>query len=241
MLRWGFTPAAGWAAGAARHPNTPALVDELGTMTFREVDEASSAIATGLHELGVADGGSVGMLMRNSRWMALALSAVAKAGADAVLLNTGFGAQQLADVMKREGITAIVYDAEFEKLLAEAPPELVRIVGWHDATTERTTLEELTETPPQLTRPHHRGRQVILTSGTTGTPKGAARTVEGIEPAAAFLSGIPLKARGTTVIAPPLFHAWGLAHLGLGLLLSSTIVLRRRFDPEETLALLEEH
>jgi acyl-CoA synthetase (AMP-forming)/AMP-acid ligase II len=240
-LRWGFTPAAGWAVGAARYPTATALIDDLGEMTFREVDEDSSAMATGLLELGVRDGGGVGLLMRNSRWMALALSAVAKAGADAVLLNTGFGADQLADVMKREEIQAIIYDAEFETLMAQAPVELLRIVGWHDESVEQVTLEELAETTPNLTRPVHRGRQVILTSGTTGTPKGAARSVEGLEPAAAFLSGIPLKARGTTVIASPIFHAWGLAHVGLGLLLSSTLVLSRRFEPEGLLEAIEEH
>ena len=240
-LRWGFTPAAGWAAGAARYPTATALIDDLGEMTFREVDEDSSAMATGLLELGVRDGGGVGLLMRNSRWMALALSAVAKAGADAVLLNTGFGADQLADVMKREEIQAIIYDAEFATLMAQAPEELLRIVGWHDEPVEQVTLEELAETTPNLTRPVHRGRQVILTSGTTGTPKGAARSVEGLEPAAAFLSGIPLKARGTTVIASPIFHAWGLAHVGLGLLLSSTLVLSRRFESEGLLEAIEEH
>jgi acyl-CoA synthetase (AMP-forming)/AMP-acid ligase II len=241
MFRWGFTPAAGWAAGAARYPNQPAIIDELGTLTFREVDEASSAVATGLTGRGVRDGGSVGLLMRNSRWMALALSAVAKVGADAVLLNTGFGAQQLADVMAREGVQALIYDAEFDRLLAEAPAGLLRVVGWHDGPVEQVTVEELAKTEPRLTRPRHRGRQVILTSGTTGTPKGASRSVEGMAPAAAFLSGIPLKARQTTVIAAPLFHSWGLAHLGLGLLLSSTVVLRRRFDPQRLLALVEEH
>ncbi len=241
LLRWGFTPAAGWAAGAARHPHELALIDELGSMTFREIDEASSAVATGLGERGVRDGGSVGLLMRNSRWMPIALSAVAKAGADAVLLNTGFGAEQLGDVMDREGIQAVIHDEEFGALLAEAPADLLRVVGWAEGEVDQLTLRELAGTPPKLTRPVHRGRQVILTSGTTGTPKGAARSIQGIEPAAAFLSGIPLKARETTVIAAPLFHAWGLAHLGLGLLLSSTLVLSRRFDPEQLLALVEEH
>jgi acyl-CoA synthetase (AMP-forming)/AMP-acid ligase II len=240
LMRWGFTPAAGWAAGASRYPNETALIDEIGPMSFREVDEASSAIATGLMDLGVRDGGSVGLLMRNSRWMPLALSAASKAGADVVLLNTGFGAHQLADVMNREEIQAVIYDAEFEGLLDDAPPELTRVVGWHDDPVGQRTLEDLAQTTPRLTRPQHRGRQVILTSGTTGTPKGAARSVEGLEPAAAFLSGIPLKARGITIIATPLFHAWGLAHLGLGLLLSSTLVLRRRFEPEELLEAIEE-
>ncbi len=247
VLRWGFTPAAGWSAGAARYPDEVAIVDELGEMTFREVDAASSAIATALTDHGVRDGGSVGLLMRNSRWMALALSAVAKVGADAVLLNTGFGGHQLADVMKREGVDGIIYDEEFTGLLEQAPDDVFRVVGWHDSEPRdgevggRVTLAELARTTPRLTRPQHRGRQVILTSGTTGAPKGAARSVEGLEPAAAFLSGIPLRARETTVVTAPLFHAWGLAHLGLGLLLSSTLVLRRTFDPEQTLRLVEEH
>jgi acyl-CoA synthetase (AMP-forming)/AMP-acid ligase II len=241
LLRWGFTPAAGWAAGAARYPDEPAVIDELGSMTFREIDEASSSAATGLRERGVRDGGAVGLLMRNSRWMPIALSAVAKAGADAVLLNTGFGAEQLGDVMQREGIQAVIYDEEFDKLLAEAPAELLRIVGWSDGQARQPTLRELAKSTPQLTRPAHRGRQVILTSGTTGTPKGASRSMQGLEPAAAFLSGIPLKARETTVIAAPLFHSWGLAHLGLGLLLSSTIVLSRRAGPEQLLALVDKH
>ena len=91
-------------------------------------------------------------------------------------------------------------------------------MAWHDESEEQPgqiTLAALADTAPHLTRPAHRSRQVILTSGTTGTPKGASRQVQGIEPAAAFLSGIPLKSRETTVIAAPLFHAWGLAHLGL--------------------------
>ena len=83
---------------------------------------------------------------------------------------------------------------------------------------------------------------VILTSGTTGTPKGAARKQpDTLEPAAALFSKIPLKARETTVIAAPMFHSWGFAHFTLGLALSSTLVLRRRFDPEETLRAVSQH
>ena len=142
--------------------------------------------------------------------------------------------------MTREGIQAVIHDEEFDPLLADAPADLLRVVGWHDeSSSSRSRSPSWRDCPPQLTRPVHRGRQVILTSGTTGTPKGASRSVEGLEPAAAFLSGIPLKSRETTVIAAPLFHAWGLAHLGLGLLLSSTVVLSRRFDPEQVLALVE--
>ncbi len=78
---------------------------------------------------------------------------------------------------------------------------------------------------------------MILTSGTTGAPKGASRhQPRSLDPAAALFSRLPLRAREGTLIASPLFHSWGYAHYTLGLALSSTLVLQRRFDAEETLA-----
>src|SRR5207302_10708681 len=93
-----------------------------------------------------------------------------------------------------------------------------------------------------LKAPAERGRVVILTSGTTGTPKGAARKQpDSMEPVAALFSKIPLRARETTMIAAPMFHSWGFAHFTLALPLASTVVLRRRFDPEETLRAVSQH
>jgi fatty-acyl-CoA synthase len=245
LARWGFTPATGWGVGAARWPKEKAVVDDFGSLTFAEIDEQSSAIATALAEKGVEEGAAVGVLMRNTRWMLLTLSALAKVGADAVLLNTGFGAPQIADVCESEDAKAVIYDAEFDNLFEEAKDDMLYILGYvaedeEDVKGDKLTLEDLMETEAKLGRPKHRSRQIILTSGTTGKPKGAPRSVEGPEPAAAFLSKIPLKARGTTVIAAPIFHAWGMAHLGLALMLSSTIVLSRKFDPENVLKQIQD-
>jgi fatty-acyl-CoA synthase len=245
LARYGVTPAAGWAAGAAARPDAIALVDELGSMTFQDIDRLSSTIALGLRDTGIGEADVIGVLLRNSRWMPLTLSALAKVGADAVLLNTGFAGPQLADVLSREGARAVIYDEEFAGLIEDAVdsvPDLIRVIGWQDSDDEtHPTLAGLAETPRRyLPRPSHRSRQVILTSGTTGAPKGASRSLDGIEPAAAFLSGIPLRARETTVIACPLFHTWGLAHLGMSLLLQSTVVLSRKFDPENTLRLIQD-
>jgi fatty-acyl-CoA synthase len=57
----------------------------------------------------------------------------------------------------------------------------------------------------------------------------------------AALSALPLRAGETTVIAAPAFHAWGLGHLSLAMLLGSTVVLQRRFDADRVLAAVEEH
>jgi acyl-CoA synthetase (AMP-forming)/AMP-acid ligase II len=116
--------------------------------------------------------------------------------------------------------------------------------GRNDAGRNDPWLEDLiahTDDSP-LQPPAETGRVVILTSGTTGTPKGAKRKQpDSLEPAAALFSKIPLKARETTVIAAPMFHSWGYGHFTLALPLASTLVLRRRFDPEQTLADVARH
>src|SRR6202035_3866318 len=119
-------------------------------------------------------------------------------------------------------------------------------VAWHDPGTapEDTVLEDLIARgdPSERQAPAEQGRVVILTSGTTGASKGAARKEpDSLEPMAAMLSKIPLRAQGATMIAAPMFHSWGFAHFTLALPLASTLVLRRRFDPEETLRAISQH
>ncbi len=78
---------------------------------------------------------------------------------------------------------------------------------------------------------------VLLTSGTTGTPKGARRSGRpaGLSSALGVLERIPYRAGDVAVIPTPLFHAWGLAQLTIAAATASTVVLVRRFDVGETL------
>jgi fatty-acyl-CoA synthase len=240
MRDWGRTPAAGYVAGAARRPNEYAIIDELGRLTFDEVNRRTNALANALAERGVQEGDGVGIMCRNHRYFIEATVACSKLGAHALYLNTAFAGPQLTDVVKREKPRALIYDSEFAELLAEAGKRRKRFVAWEgEGDTSDPTLEQLiasaddsTPTPPS--KP---GKQIILTSGTTGKPKGASRApVASLNPAISILSKIPLKANEKHFIVAPLFHSWGFAHFQLGLLLSTTYVLRRRFDPEDTLA-----
>src|SRR5215210_7708478 len=246
LIRWGVTPAAGYEASAAQYPDEVGLIDELGQLTFREISERTNALAHALADDGVNEGDSVAIMARNHRGFVDAVVACSKLGAHAMFMNTSFSGPQLADVAEREKPKAIIYDEEFGEVLEEAGKRRKRYIAWAEpeAETRDPTLESLIERGDgsSVIPPKEEGKAVILTSGTTGTPKGASRSQpKSLDPVAALLSRIPLKAREKTMIAAPLFHAWGFAHFTLALGLSSTIVLRRKFDPEAILSLTAQH
>jgi acyl-CoA synthetase (AMP-forming)/AMP-acid ligase II len=245
LVRWGTTSAGAVAVAAARAPQQPAVIDELGTLSYGELSRRANALASSFAAHGIREGDGVALMCRNHRGFMDATIACSRLGAHALYLNTMFAAPQLADVVEREGAKAIVYDEEFAALVDHARSVRTRFVAWHDGegAAADPLLEDLIAAGDSagVPAPDEPGRVVILTSGTTGTPKGARRSSPGLSSAGALLSKIPLRARGTTMIAAPLFHSWGLAHFTLGVPLSSTFVLRRRFDPEGTLRAIARH
>ena len=237
LVKWGTGPAGGFASLAVRDPDRVGLVDELGELTFGELHRRSNALARGLADLGVSEGDAVALMCRNHRGFVDATIAVAKLGADLLYLNTAFAGPQLVDVLEREGPTVVVHDEEFTGLL-EAADVTQRVLAWIDTDTDLPTVESLIadHDDAELDAPERHARIVILTSGTTGTPKGAPRNEAGIDAAVSLMSRLPLRHGWRTHIAAPLFHTWGFAHLALAMLLGSTVVLRRRFEPESALA-----
>ena len=231
LRRWGFTFGTATTLTAARDASRVAVIDEDGELSYGDLDRRTNAFANGLAAAGIEPGDRIGVMCRNHRGFVEALVAVAKLGADALLLNTSFSGPQLREVLERENAVAILFDDEFADAVGDVLAEDRR----YDESGVQRLIEGGEEQPPPP--PGRYGKQIILTSGTTGTPKGAERgTDAGVAPIVTFLTRVPLRAGETTVVAPPLFHAWGFAHLGLALLLGSTIVLRRKFDAAATLA-----
>jgi fatty-acyl-CoA synthase len=228
---WGVGPAGGYAAHAARDRDRPAVVDPEGTLTYGEVDRLTTAIAAGLRDAGIGAGDGVGVRCANTRWFVLGVIALGKAGATTVLLNPATSLPQLTEIAAAEGLGAVVTDVP-----GDVPPG-VRLLTASDLAAFAAAYEGAPPRPPRVP-----GRFVILTSGTTGRPKGAPRSSPGsLDPVVSLLSVIPLKAGEATVIAAPLFHAWGFAQWLVSMALGSTAVLTGTFDPARTLAAVEEH
>ncbi|GAA4114639.1 long-chain-fatty-acid--CoA ligase FadD2 [Nocardioides fonticola] len=239
---WGPGVAGGFASLALREPDRVGLIDELGGLTFGELQRRSNAVADRLAALGVREGDGVAVMCRNHRGFLDAVNGASKLGADVLMLNTAFAGPQLREVLARDKPAVVILDEEFQGLLegADVPH---RVLAWTDsAEPSLPTLEQFIASGSSADRtpPRRHARIVILTSGTTGTPKGAPRGEAGVSAAVALLSGLPLKYGWRTHIAAPLFHTWGFGHLALSMLLGSTIVLRRRFDPEGALQVLRD-
>ena len=246
LAAWGTGPAGGFQAQAILNGGRVGLVDDLGELTFREVHQRSNALADSLSARGVRAGHSVAIMCRNHRGFVDASVAAAKLGADLLYLNTAFAGPQLVDVLEREKPDVLIHDEEFTHLLAKAH-DMHRVLAWHDGDPDPEggleTVEALVAAGSTADHrpPGRASRVIILTSGTTGTPKGAPRSEAGIDAAAALLSRLPLRSGWRTHVAAPLFHTWGWAHWALSMLLGSTVVLHRKFEPEACLKAVTEH
>src|SRR4051794_4332333 len=198
MWRWGFTPAAAYTAAATRFPKETALIDELGDLTFLELHRRSNALATAMQDRGVVEGDGVAILARNHRYFVDATIACAKVGARALYLNTSFAAPQAREVLEREKPKATIYDAEFAELIEFATEgrRTKRFVAWVGDDERDERVEDLIETTDddELVPPTEEPRFVILTSGTTGTPKGASRAApKGLDPIGGLFGRVPYR------------------------------------------------
>ena len=239
------------SVNARRTPDRAALIDEEGEFTFRELNEAAHAVANGLIGKGVRGGDGVAILARNHRWFVIANYGAARVGARIILLNSEFSGPQIKEVSEREGAKVIIYDDEYTQAVSKAEPELgkLRALGTNPDADEPSgstdeTLQELiarsSKTPAPKASKH--ASIIILTSGTTGTPKGANRsTPPTLAPVGGILSHVPFKAGEVTSLPAPMFHALGYLHATIAMFLGSTLVLRRKFKPPLVLEDIEKH
>ena len=230
LLSYGVGIGAGIAAGAARFPHDIALVDDTGPLSWQDLETRSNGVAHSLRALGVGPGERAALFARNGRDFVIGAAGIGKTGADTVLLNTALSGEQLAAALTREDVRAVVSDRGLLDLAATLPAPAFAV-------------DELANGRSHGPEPTGQaGRLVVLTSGTTGTPKGAGRrAVADADAFLALIDGMGLHAHALHVVPAPLFHAWGFAGFGLGLAINATLVLHERFDAETVLADIERH
>ncbi len=228
---------------AARYPDRVAVQDELGSLTYADLDRRSNALANAWRARGLKPGGGVAVLARNHRGFLDATFAAMKCGGRIVLLNTDFAGPQIREVAAREGVDILVHDEEYASMVADVVAPLGTYLAWTESATHGS-IEELISTgdPASPPRPSVGAKVVILTSGTTGTPKGAQRDDPRSLMAFGGLFGkVPYRSGEVMECCAPMFHALGFAQAMLGVALGHTLVIRRYFDPQTTLESIARH
>ena len=227
--RGGTNPYTLLAVTAARWPNRAAIIDDDGALTYRELQLETESLARELSGDGVGPGQAVGVMCRNGRGFVKAVLAVAMVGADVVLVNTDFRTDALASALSAHRVTAMVADDEFA--------ERVRVADESVAVIDPATVTSQEGDPrPGVTGS---GRIVLLTSGTTGKPKGVPRTPQmrsAVGVWVTILDRTRLRTGSRISVAMPMFHGLGLGMLMLTVGLGGTVLTQRHFDAEGALA-----
>lgn len=240
VARWGAGIGAMVAASASRFPRRDAIVDDHGSVSYSLLDRQASNLGGLLRSRGSGSdsAGAVGILCRNHRGFVLAQVAAERAGRDVVMLSTALPRASLVEVVERECIDVLICDLEFEQLVtAIASESRVRVI-FADA-EGASGLQGLAGVRRKCPPPRRRGRLVMLTSGTTGPPKGARRDNKAPGgDAISLFATVPYSTGGNFLVCPPLFHAWGLSQATVALSTGATLHLMAKFDVETTIAIM---
>lgn len=221
------------AVAAARWPDRTAMIDDDGALSYRELRSRTEALARELSGRRIGMGHAVGVMCRNGRDFAAAVFATGLVGADIVLVNTEFRANALVGALNTHGITTMFADLEFGEQIRDAR-ESVTVI-------DPATVEVLPGPRPKVAPS---GRIVLLTAGTTGVPKGVPRSPRlssGVGVGVTILERTRLRVGSRIAVAVPMFHGFGLGTLMLTVSLGGTVLTRRHFDAEATLAQVSLH
>ena len=234
-------------------PDKPAVIlaETGGTVTYRELEDKSAALARVLHDAGLRPGDVVAVLSDNAAEVFDVYWAAHRSGLYITAINHHLTPVEAAYIVKDSGARALIVSAALRDLALEAADQLdtveVRLAFGGDVPGFARYEEALTTAGPPLTeRPC--GAVMLYSSGTTGFPKGVKpplpqrRVDEPGDPIVALASRVFGLGPSDVYLSPaPIYHAAPLRWCGMIQALGGTVVLMKKFDAEATLKYVEEY
>jgi long-chain acyl-CoA synthetase len=238
---------------AKSHPAKPALIFHGRPITYAELDERVDLTAIALARHGLRKGDRTALLAGNVPEFVTSLYGGLRAGGVVCPLNVMLTPEEMGYVLADAGAKlAITELATLPGLLSIrdrlADLETIFVIGGPPAPSGTLSLEQALlagGTPPQLSTGDTDPAVIAYTAGTTADPKGALLTHGNLLANLEQMSAVPALAESradVVLLALPLFHIYALnVVLGLTVKNGATAVLVERFDPAETLGLVERH
>jgi fatty-acyl-CoA synthase len=236
--------------GSALREKT-AVIDRNGELNWGELDHRANQAGRAFNSLGLRGSDRVATLLRNGRESLEVALGAQKWGYICCPLNTWAKPKELKSLMATADPKILVYDTAHAEQVQKCVPEDVALafVGDPDKALpgsmeyEALLEEQVPGPPPPFTRDAGSAKVIIHTSGTTGTPKGAARNSSdaGVAALANLLQVVPYHRDDIVFCPAPVFHSFGLATVTFATVVGMTMVLPEKFDPEGSLRMIEEH
>ncbi len=251
IKRCGFAVGGLITMSAHRYPDRLALVDDQGELTYSELRDQAWALARALKDRGMGSGSRFGIVARNGRGIIIPMAVKGLLGAEIMIMNIGSSAHQISGLLNETEIEYLFVDEEFLDRVPEdigGTTVVVTHVADHDNRPkvpegylfmddliEADGTSELEEKPKQ-------GRIIIMSSGTTGIPKGVLRN-EPKTPATlgAVTDRIPWRRNMVILQSASMFHAWGWANVIIAMVTGATLVTQREFEPKRALELMDKY
>src|SRR6516164_9157453 len=240
------------SAYASSQPGKLAVIDDrpgadVVSWTYAQLEAEANRLANALASLGVGPGDKVIWCGPNSPRVVAVINATRKLGAVAVPLNYRLTAAEARYIVTHSDARAAYVDAEYAHLIpvpGEEQPGNLRHVLVHGGSAPDGTLGEdlVAQAPAEPPGGETDGNAtMIYTSGTTGKPKGAYRKTTDQSTAVALIGFLGYTPDDIYLTSGPLYHSGPLAFMGAGLALGQTIVVQRRFEPEDWLRLVDKY
>ncbi|MGA8393694.1 MAG: acyl-CoA synthetase [Burkholderiaceae bacterium] len=239
---------------ALRLPAKTAIVCGSTTWTYAQFDAVVTRIACALAERGVRVGDRVAVLARNSHGFAALRFALARIGAVLVPINFMLKADEVAYILRHAGAQTLATDSGLADL-ARAAATLdtqVRDFIWlpsEDPTepvTGMVSFDELaacTAPLPEVTLSSTDLAQIVYTSGTESTPKGAMLTHDAVLwQYVSCVVDAAIAADDLALHALPLYHCAQLdVFFGPAIYMGSTNIITAKPVPDNLLPLIAKH
>ena len=234
---------------ASSQPGKLAVVDDRPgaaavSWTYAQLEAEANRLANALASLGVGPGQKVIWCGPNSPRVVAVVNATRKLGAVAVPLNYRLTADEARYIVAHSDASAACVDAEYAHLVPAPGGNLRHVLVYGGAAPPGTLGEDFVaqaSAEPPAVETEGTVATMIYTSGTTGKPKGAYRKMTDQTTAVALIGLIGYKADDVYLTSGPLYHSGPLAFMGVGLILGQTIIIQRKFDPEDWLRLVDKY
>ncbi len=232
---------------ARKYGDEIAVVDENETISYKDLYLQSQNLADVLQEdFQLQPGSKTAFICRNHAGFIRALCASARIGGRLFLLNPEMTAEQFNALAAKHQFDFLFYDAEIAHLIEGDKADWTK-KSFIANGAENISLKKLSSNGNQKRAKIKRafsGEIIVLTGGTTGTPKTARRkpsVFNFLNPFFALLTQLHLDKYQSVYIATPAYHGFGIAAIIIGIILGEKMFLLPRFDAAKACSLIEKN